>query len=549
MLAPPGGRSVTYGGWVRTHRVSLRLTMDSSRETMVYAEAEVQPAAIPFTGQANARGPQLHLGPGTSTRAVLVVANLADGQRYHWRVRSVAADGQVSAWSGAGLFGMSSMPPPVPRLDGTSVPLGRWSRRGDAVFRWSDVGDRVPIAFYEYAQAAGGTPQPSLAHWHRALGASLALQGLPEGRRHLLVRAVDLAGNRSRPAIWSFGIARSAPLTPGIVAVSPPEGSLSNVAIPAVLLSPARGMAPVMSYQYSLGYAGSTGGEGTWQPLQGLALSLPGLADGDWSVAIRAVDAADNRSVAARWSFRLDREHPLLTDPIVSTGSFTPPVERLRLQVGLSKAATVSYRIYAAGSTTPVFRRSLGLQEPGPIAGIVWSGYLRPKHLAAARNYTVVVDAVDPAGNSTEVRSGSVAIQGKRIVIAIKKDQLWAYDGDTLFLHSLVTNGGPDTPTLPGIFHVLGRYPNFVFRSPWPRSSPLWYADSPTSYALLYQATGGYFIHDAPWRSNFGPGSNSVLGQPGGSYTGSHGCTNVPLDLMTALYAWADPGTIIQIVP
>ena len=534
---------------MRTHRVSLRLTLTSSRAILIHAEAEIQPVAIPFTGRASVLGPQLHLDPGTTARTVLVITGLLDGQRYHWQVRSVAADGQGSGWAGGGLFAVSSVPPPAPRLDSTSVPLGRWSRRTKANFRWSDIGDRVPIAFYEYAQTAGGTPQPALAHWHRATGASLTLYAMPEGRRHLLVRALDLAGNRSLPAIWSFGIARSAPQTPHIVAAAPPEGSLSNTALPEISVAPARGMAPVVAYEYSLGYAGSIGGEATWKPLQGRTLGLPGLADGAWSVAIRSVDAAGNRSVPARWSFRLDYQHPLLTDPIVSAGSFTPPVERLRLQVGLSKAATVRYRVYAAGSPTPVFQRSLGLQEPGPIAGIVWNGYLRPKHLAAAGNYTVVVDGVDPAGNSVEVRSGQVAIQAKRIVIAIKKDTLWAYDGDKLFLHSLVTNGGPDTPTLPGIFHVLGRYPNFIFRSPWPRSSPLWYADSPTSYALLYQATGGYFIHDAPWRSNYGPGSNSVLGQPGGSYTGSHGCTNVPLDVMATLYAWADPGTIIQIVP
>jgi lipoprotein-anchoring transpeptidase ErfK/SrfK len=61
---------------------------------------------------------------------------------------------------------------------------------------------------------------------------------------------------------------------------------------------------------------------------------------------------------------------------------------------------------------------------------------------------------------------------------------------------------------------------------------------------MLFQSDG-YFIHDAPWRSVFGPGSNSQLGTPGSNYTGTHGCINVPGNIAQELYAWAPIGTTV----
>jgi lipoprotein-anchoring transpeptidase ErfK/SrfK len=189
------------------------------------------------------------------------------------------------------------------------------------------------------------------------------------------------------------------------------------------------------------------------------------------------------------------------------------------------------------------------MRDPGPIGGVNWNGTITPNHLAAGGKYWMAIDAVDAVGNTTEVKTGVFSVQSKRILISIKKEALWAYDGNKQVYYTLVSNGGPDTPTLPGIFHVEAKVPNMVFISPWPKGSPLYYAPSPTNYAMLYNADGGYFLHDAPWRSNYGPGSNSLAGQPGSNFTGTHGCTNVPLTTMAELYTWANLGTMIQIVP
>ena len=50
-------------------------------------------------------------------------------------------------------------------------------------------------------------------------------------------------------------------------------------------------------------------------------------------------------------------------------------------------------------------------------------------------------------------------------------------------------------------------------------------------------ADDGYFLHDAPWRTVWGPGANLTRG--------SHGCINVPTATMASLYGWAAVGTTV----
>jgi lipoprotein-anchoring transpeptidase ErfK/SrfK len=101
-------------------------------------------------------------------------------------------------------------------------------------------------------------------------------------------------------------------------------------------------------------------------------------------------------------------------------------------------------------------------------------------------------------------------------------------------------------PTPLGVYHVLARYSPYRFVSPWPYGSPYYYAPSWTNYALPFRADG-YFIHDAPWRSVYGPVSNTG-DTPGTNYGGTHGCVNVPLATARFLYTWAAIGTEVDVV-
>lgn len=550
MLAVAGGRTAPRGAWLPAHILTLRVTLSPPpHATMLFADVELRPLDEPFTGEPTISSSAVPSEPGLPRQVTIAASGLVDGQRYHWRARTRTVDGRTSGWSGDGLFGVSTVAPLPPELAATNIALHSWSAATRALFRWTDSGSALPIHSYEYALLPGGTPKGG-AHWRQDSRAALAVDYLTNGRWNLLVRAVDLAGNRSAPAVWPFAIARVGPHAPAIVSAVPAQGAWGNVAVPELAWQASPMLAPIRSYEYALipGTVRPPNVPLQWHTAAASPLRIPHLADGSYLVLVRAVDMLGHRSRSLEWPFHLDRRPPSLTRPALSAPNFTPPSEPITLTLSLSETSTITYTIANALSHTVVLAHSLGVHRSGTVT-VRWNGRLGHQRLAPAGSYILTVAAIDRAGNRAQMRTQAFALSDKRILVSISKEKLWAYQGNKLILQSLVTNGGTDTPTIPGIYHVQEKLLNWVMHSPWPKGSPLWYPDSPTNYDLLYNADGGYFIHDAPWRSVYGPGSNSTLGTPGGDYTGTHGCTNVPTDVMAKLYAWANVGTLIQISP
>src|SRR2546421_5027586 len=128
--------------------------------------------------------------------------------------------------------------------------------------------------------------------------------------------------------------------------------------------------------------------------------------------------------------------------------------------------------------------------------------------------------------------------QDKLIVVSLATQSLTAYENGKVVATTVVATGRPALPTLTGTFHIKAKYTPYQFVSPWPKSSPYWYASAWVKYAMLYE-DGGYFIHDAPWRTVYGPGANLT--------NGTHGCVNVPLSTMSFLYKWASVGTTVVV--
>ncbi|MFN2464217.1 MAG: L,D-transpeptidase family protein [Candidatus Dormibacteria bacterium] len=125
---------------------------------------------------------------------------------------------------------------------------------------------------------------------------------------------------------------------------------------------------------------------------------------------------------------------------------------------------------------------------------------------------------------------------GKVIVVSLTQERLVALQDGVVVLTSLVTTGRPSMPTLTGTYHIFAKYSPYCMTS-WAGNPYPWQGCAKMSYAMEWEGSG-YFLHDAPWRSVYGPGTNT-------EDNGTHGCVNVPLEAMGQLYRWADVGTTV----
>ena len=287
------------------------------------------------------------------------------------------------------------------------------------------------------------------------------------------------------------------------------------------------------------------------------------LGDGVWYVAVRAEDRAGNWGPMASFRLQLQRSAPSFVWLSPAHFAFNPYRGTTPISFELSQAARVTLNLYRVGSKTPVHTFNLGAVPAHRVTTIQWAGR-QGKGFVPKGYYFINARAVDAAGNITRMNYGGISVNpmravlsatgqplypdgGKVIIVSLSRQELYAYDGTHLFLSTLVTTGNPSLPTPLGTYHILARYSPFEFISPWPVGSPYYYAPSWVHWAMLFQSQG-YFLHDAPWRSVFGPGSNGP-GQPGTNYGGTHGCVNIPPGPMEQLWNWTPMGTTVEIVP
>jgi len=145
-------------------------------------------------------------------------------------------------------------------------------------------------------------------------------------------------------------------------------------------------------------------------------------------------------------------------------------------------------------------------------------------------------------------RDFTAAMPVKAVVVYTGSQSLALYDHDHVILTSDVTTGGPGLETSPGVYHIYFKASPFTFHSPWPPSSPYYYLPTDVQYWMPFD--GGQGLHDASWRSNFGPGSNFAPTDLGtGNYVqGTHGCVNLPLATAQFIWDWAPIGTAVVVM-
>lgn len=136
----------------------------------------------------------------------------------------------------------------------------------------------------------------------------------------------------------------------------------------------------------------------------------------------------------------------------------------------------------------------------------------------------------------------------KMIVVSTEQQSAQMYENGRVIYSTPVTTGGPELPTDHGVFHVYLKLSPFTFHSPWGPDSPYYYPPTPVTYWMPFD--GGEGLHDASWRSNFGPGSNLAptdLGT-GNTILGTHGCVNLPFAAAQFIWDWAPVGTTVVVV-
>ena len=140
--------------------------------------------------------------------------------------------------------------------------------------------------------------------------------------------------------------------------------------------------------------------------------------------------------------------------------------------------------------------------------------------------------------------------QGVVLMVSFVEQAMRVYDNGKLINAFLVTTGRVERPALPGVWTVQDRKSPDEFKSTDPPGSPFWYPPTPIHYAILYH-WGGFFVHDAWWRVNFGPGTQfphyDVGGDESFAGNGSHGCINMQEDQAAWVYNHTDWNTQIAV--
>lgn len=156
-----------------------------------------------------------------------------------------------------------------------------------------------------------------------------------------------------------------------------------------------------------------------------------------------------------------------------------------------------------------------------------------------------------------EIHQGLMeGLPAQAVIVSFQDQHVWAYQGAQVVMDSPVTtglrsatdgfgaSGDPTWGTDFGPMKVLQKDHPWVFRSPYPASSPHWYPDQEVQWTTFFTSTGEGF-HDASWEpdEDLGPGSqtNALLQ--------SHGCIHLPADKAEWMFNWAQTGTPVIVYP
>jgi LysM repeat protein len=114
---------------------------------------------------------------------------------------------------------------------------------------------------------------------------------------------------------------------------------------------------------------------------------------------------------------------------------------------------------------------------------------------------------------------------GRRFLVVLSEQRLYAYDNDQMVRTTLISSGLPQFPTVTGTFYIYLRYTSARMIGPG--------YDLPNVPYVMYFYQS-YGLHGTYWHSNFG-------------HPMSHGCVNMPTSEAEWAYNWSTFGTPVII--
>ncbi len=129
---------------------------------------------------------------------------------------------------------------------------------------------------------------------------------------------------------------------------------------------------------------------------------------------------------------------------------------------------------------------------------------------------------------------GRQQLGDKELVVSLGAQRLWAYEGDSPVLSTLVSTGTAETAevaTPVGQWRISVKFPLETMEG-LVSGEAYRVEDVPD---VMYFTDEGHALHGAYWHQNFGTPM-------------SHGCVNLPLDVSSWMYGWAPEGTGVTII-
>jgi lipoprotein-anchoring transpeptidase ErfK/SrfK len=211
------------------------------------------------------------------------------------------------------------------------------------------------------------------------------------------------------------------------------------------------------------------------------------------------------------------------------------------LRGGPKSAALLAIVLLLAACGPRPYGGGAGPPSPTPAASadVLPSPDLSPSQTTAPSPTALPTATPTPEPAPTPSGPQPPVLAERAIVVSLTDQHLWLVEQGKVVFETAVTTGQPALPTPTGDFSVIEMKSPIHWISPWPPGSPYYFPPTLWSQQGLLFRDGGYWIHDAPWQTHWGPGANLI--------TGSHGCVNVPVGAMPTIYAWAAVGTAVAI--